>query len=107
MNREHLKRLLRPRHIAVEMFLTGRSMDAEEAARWGLVNKMVPAEALMIEAHAMAAHIAEGAPLEDAMKLTKIGSSGLPIHEKMMASEDAIEGPIAFAEKRKPIWEGR
>ena len=113
-----------PYHIAVEMFLTGRSMGAEEAARWGLVNKVVPAAALMDEAHALAARIAEGAPLaiqaclevlqaiemtplEDAMKRTKPGRSGLPMYEKMMASQDAIEGPIAFAEKRKPNWKGR
>ena len=113
-----------PYHIAVEMFLTGRSMGAEEAARWGLVNKVAPAAALMDEAHALAARIAEGAPLaiqaclevlqaiemtplEDAMKRTKPGRSGLPMYEKMMASQDAIEGPIAFAEKRKPNWKGR
>ena len=113
-----------PYHIAVEMFLTGRVMDAHEAARWGLVNKVVPAESLMDEARAMAAAIAEGAPLaiqaclevlqtiemtplEAAMKLTKKGRSGLPMYEKMMASQDAIEGPIAFAEKRKPVWQGR
>ena len=45
--------------------------------------------------------------LEDAMQRTKTGNSGVDVYERMMLSEDAIEGPRAFAEKRKPQWKGR
>ena len=50
-----------PYHIAMEMLLTGRWMQAEEAARWGLINRIHPADTLMSEAHALADLLASGA----------------------------------------------
>ena len=60
-----LQRLPRriPYNIAVELLLTGRRMGADEAARWGLVSKVVPGEKLMSTANELAEKIAEGAPL--------------------------------------------
>ena len=111
-----------PYHIAMELLLTGRWFDAEEAHRWGLVNEIVPAQELMDRAWALARLIASGPPLvyaaikeivrdaEDAKfqdAMNRITKSQLATVERLYRSEDQKEGARAFAEKRDPVWRGR
>ncbi|MEP7059714.1 MAG: enoyl-CoA hydratase-related protein [Actinomycetota bacterium] len=111
-----------PRAIAMEMLLTGRRMDAEEAARWGVVNRVAEPGAVMAVAREMAAEIVVGAPL--AIRATKaivaameartteegfaaLRAGAAPAYHRALDSQDAEEGPRAFAEGRDPVWRGR
>ena len=102
---------------AMELVLTGRMITADEALRWGLVNKVVPVESLLEEALAWAREIAAKPPL--AVRLAKESvlkafdttiEGGLEFERKnfylLFASEDQKEGMSAFTEKRKPHWRG-
>jgi enoyl-CoA hydratase/carnithine racemase len=106
-----------PYAIAMEVLLTGDRFDAGTAERWGLVNRVVPAGELMATAMDYAERIAANAPLAvQAAKELALRSrdmdlvSGLRLEQTMnrllQFSEDAKEGPAAFAEKRPPRFEG-
>ncbi len=103
---------------AMEILLTGEPVSAQEAQRIGLVNEIVSTGRLLTRAEEVARTIAENGPLAvQACKEAVIRTSGLPLEdafrienecgERVMASRDAVEGPRAFIEKRKPVFEGR
>lgn len=117
-----LQRLARtiPLKHAMGMMLTGRRVGAEEGLRLGFVTAVVPNDRLMVEARRWAEQILECSPMS--VRATKqvamraLGEPDLaaamrnfdyPAYVAMTRSEDTIEGPLAFAEKRKPVWKGR
>jgi enoyl-CoA hydratase/carnithine racemase len=108
-----------PLKHAMGMLLTGRLVPAAEGHRLGFVNEVVPAAELMPAAERWAQEILECSPL--LVQVTKEAAHdgyGLPVDDaiardwerripRMLASHDYIEGPRAFAQKRRPAWTGR
>jgi len=111
-----------PYHVAMEMLLTGRWIDAVEARQWGLINRIFPADRLIDEAWAMARLLEKGPPLvfaaikeivreaEDQKfqaLLQRVTQRSLPSVDRLYGSEDMKEGFNAFADKREPVWKGK
>ena len=111
-----------PYHVAMELLLTGRAIDAQEAKHWGLVNEIVPASQLMARAREVADQLASGPPLVFAaikeivretahlpvqQAFDMVTRRRLPTVDVLYGSEDQKEGARAFAEKREPVWRGR
>ena len=107
-----------PFSMAMEFLLTADLIDAERALAFGLINQIVPRDQLLDAAHAMARRITANAPLavqatkESVMRGLFLDYEGAlklesELSTQIFQSEDAKEGPKAFAEKRKPVWQGR
>jgi crotonobetainyl-CoA hydratase len=111
---------LMPRQLSNEIIFGGRRLAAAEAESWGIVNRVVPLADLMTSARELAAEICLSAPLsvaavlelnrtlenvdiQEAMKQMRANAA----YRKAVDSQDAIEGPASFAEKRPPQWQGK
>ncbi len=110
-----------PYHIAMDLLLTGRWMEVDEAARWGLVNEVLPADRLLPRAREIARPAGRGPPLVFAAikevlretqtlsaerALERVMARDFPTVAELYASDDQLEGARAFAEKRAPFGAG-
>ena len=111
-----------PYHVAMDLLLTGRWFDAEEALRWGLIKEICKPADLPGKAWDLARLLESGPPLvyaaikevvreaenmrfQDA--LARVTKRLLPTVDRLYSSEDQLEGARAFAEKREPVWKGK
>jgi enoyl-CoA hydratase len=114
---QRLPRLVGPRR-AKQLFLTGESVDAETALRWGLANKVVKPEELLPEAKRLAERVLARAPIAVGYckrLVNEATRAGLhdgdeleaELYAKCFDTEDKVEGMRAFLEKRKAVFKGR
>lgn len=107
-----------PRRVALEMMMTARRLSAQEAARWGIVNRVVPRPQLDEAVDDLIGVLASKSPHVLALgKRSFLGAEGLPwtraldhLKERLaenLQAEDLVEGVSAFLQKRKPDWKGR
>ncbi len=107
-----------PLSAVLELVLTAEPISAQRAYEIGFLNKVVPAGELMHEAMALAHKVAENAPLAvqafkelayrgQNMTVADISALTYRVYDQILTTEDSKEGPRAFAEKRKPRWQGR
>lgn len=111
-----------PYHVAMDLLLTGRWFDADEALRWGIVKEICTPETLLEKAWDLARLLESGPPLvyaaikevvreaenmrfQDA--LSRITKRQFATVDRLYSSEDQLEGARAFAQKREPVWQGK
>ena len=111
-----------PYHVAMDLLLTGRWFDANEALQWGLIREICSQDSLLDKTWDLARLLASGPPLvyaaikevvreaEDMRfqdMLNRVSKRQLATVDRLYGSEDQLEGARAFAEKRDPVWKGK
>lgn len=111
-----------PYHVAMDLLLTGRWFDAEEARHWGIVKEICAPGDLLGKAWDLARLLESGPPLvyaaikevvreAEALRfqdaLNRVTKRQMPTVDRLYSSEDQLEGARAFAEKRDPVWKGK